>query len=167
MPFFNAKFPGKFEEQSTKVFWRVGKVTIAMLRFGGILERTYWVRTDHLHFQGFGFLQTEELRNYIFSNGLIRPARLRGQQRAEPTASDWKVLGLEAGTNVADVRRAYKRLALMHHPDKHVGDKDPRRWDKNKSGQKLKFQSEKALNFVGDGGLRKFTKNPRRFSMSD
>ena len=25
-PFFNAKFTGKFEEKSTKVFWRLGKV---------------------------------------------------------------------------------------------------------------------------------------------
>ena len=25
--FFNAKFPGKLEEKSTKVFWRAGKVT--------------------------------------------------------------------------------------------------------------------------------------------
>merc|ERR1711924_291629 len=32
-----------------------------------------------------------ELKNYFFSNGLIRPARTRGQQKAEPTPDDWKV----------------------------------------------------------------------------
>mmetsp|Transcript_16975 Transcript_16975/g.30700 ORF Transcript_16975/g.30700 Transcript_16975/m.30700 type:complete len:219 (+) Transcript_16975:120-776(+) len=66
----------------------------------------------------------EELRNYIFSNGLIRPARLRGEKRSEPTAEDWKALGLESGASVAEARRAYKRLALAHHPDKHSGEKE-------------------------------------------
>mmetsp|Transcript_51740 Transcript_51740/g.123140 ORF Transcript_51740/g.123140 Transcript_51740/m.123140 type:complete len:221 (-) Transcript_51740:92-754(-) len=66
----------------------------------------------------------EELRNYFFSNGLIRPARLRGEKRDEPTAADWKALGLEVGTSIADARRAYKRLALAHHPDKHTGEKE-------------------------------------------
>mmetsp|Transcript_61834 Transcript_61834/g.186565 ORF Transcript_61834/g.186565 Transcript_61834/m.186565 type:complete len:238 (-) Transcript_61834:6-719(-) len=68
-----------------------------------------------------------ELRNYVLSNGLIRPARRRGEQRAPPTAADWKALEIEEGADVATVRKAYKRLALLHHPDKHHGAKQKAR----------------------------------------
>jgi len=67
-----------------------------------------------------------ELRNYVFSNGLIRPARCRGEQTAAPTAADWKILELEKGAEVATVRKAYRRLALLHHPDKHHGEAEKR-----------------------------------------
>mmetsp|Transcript_82808 Transcript_82808/g.242825 ORF Transcript_82808/g.242825 Transcript_82808/m.242825 type:complete len:219 (-) Transcript_82808:14-670(-) len=65
-----------------------------------------------------------ELRNYIFSNGLIRPARRRGEQTVPPTPADWKVMELEEGAEVAAVRKAYRRLALLHHPDKHQGERE-------------------------------------------
>ncbi|CAJ1348710.1 unnamed protein product, partial [Effrenium voratum] len=31
-----------------------------------------------------------ELKNYLHSNGLIRPARTKGEQKPEPTPADWK-----------------------------------------------------------------------------
>mmetsp|Transcript_42831 Transcript_42831/g.80342 ORF Transcript_42831/g.80342 Transcript_42831/m.80342 type:complete len:217 (+) Transcript_42831:181-831(+) len=62
-----------------------------------------------------------ELRNYIFSNGLIRPARRRGGQTREPVPADYKALDLKAGADADAVRKAYKRLALVHHPDKQRG----------------------------------------------
>merc|ERR1712083_376638 len=65
-----------------------------------------------------------ELENYIFSNGLIRPARRKGQKSDEPTKADWKILELEPGAEVAVVKKAYRRLALLHHPDKHQGEKE-------------------------------------------
>jgi len=61
-----------------------------------------------------------ELRNYIYSNGLIRPARQRGERAAPPVEADWKILEVREGTDIATVRRSYKRLALLYHPDKHV-----------------------------------------------
>eukprot|EP00933_Yihiella_yeosuensis_P015868 TRINITY_DN13700_c0_g1_i1.p1 TRINITY_DN13700_c0_g1~~TRINITY_DN13700_c0_g1_i1.p1 ORF type:complete len:222 (+),score=57.75 TRINITY_DN13700_c0_g1_i1:236-901(+) len=64
-----------------------------------------------------------ELKNFIHSNGLIRPARTRGEQKAEPTAADWKVLELEKGADPASAKKAYRRLALKHHPDKHHEEK--------------------------------------------
>eukprot|EP00927_Polykrikos_kofoidii_P055906 TRINITY_DN50090_c0_g1_i1.p1 TRINITY_DN50090_c0_g1~~TRINITY_DN50090_c0_g1_i1.p1 ORF type:complete len:220 (+),score=45.83 TRINITY_DN50090_c0_g1_i1:220-879(+) len=64
-----------------------------------------------------------ELRNFFFSNGLIRPARRRGEQKSEPTADDWKVLEIDVGADAAMVKKAYRRLALLHHPDKHQGNK--------------------------------------------
>jgi len=73
-----------------------------------------------------------ELRNYIFSNGLIRPARRRGEQRAPPSAVDWRELQLEVGADAASVRKAYRRLALLHHPDKHTGARE-----KEKASQKF------------------------------
>jgi len=65
-----------------------------------------------------------ELRNYIYSNGLIRPARRSGEQAAPPVEGDWKVLEVGEGTDIATVRRSYKRLALLHHPDKHVEESE-------------------------------------------
>ncbi|CAE8640250.1 unnamed protein product [Polarella glacialis] len=64
-----------------------------------------------------------ELQNFVHSNGLIRPARTRGEQKGEPTAADWKVLEVEKGADSATLKKAYRRLALQHHPDKHQGEK--------------------------------------------
>eukprot|EP00913_Durusdinium_trenchii_P023814 g22364.t1 len=65
-----------------------------------------------------------ELKNFIHSNGLIRPARTKGQQKPEPTAADWKVLELEPGADPAQLKKAYRRLALLYHPDKQRNEKD-------------------------------------------
>jgi hypothetical protein len=49
------------------------------------------------------------------------PARAAG----DPTA--WRVLGLPPGSDPADVRRAYRRLARTVHPDLHPGATDAER----------------------------------------
>ena len=66
---------------------------------------------------------TAELRNFIYSNGLIRPARKGGAQKAPPTKEDWKILELEEGAEAAVIKKQYRRLALVNHPDKHQGEK--------------------------------------------
>eukprot|EP00928_Gymnodinium_smaydae_P042001 TRINITY_DN28359_c0_g1_i1.p1 TRINITY_DN28359_c0_g1~~TRINITY_DN28359_c0_g1_i1.p1 ORF type:complete len:227 (-),score=56.11 TRINITY_DN28359_c0_g1_i1:48-728(-) len=63
-----------------------------------------------------------ELHNYIYSNGLIRPSRKRKGDRPEPKSADWKALELEPGADLATAKKAYRRLALKHHPDKHQGE---------------------------------------------
>merc|ERR1711924_521294 len=62
-----------------------------------------------------------ELKTYVFSNGLIRPARRKGGQTREPEPADYKVLELTQDAPAEAVRKAYKRLALLHHPDKQRG----------------------------------------------
>ena len=36
----------------------------------------------------------------------------------------YEVLGLQKGASENDIKRAYKRLASKHHPDKNQGSKD-------------------------------------------
>ena len=39
-------------------------------------------------------------------------------------AADYETLGLPLGASKADVKKAYRKLAVKWHPDKHVTDKD-------------------------------------------
>src|SRR5215467_7100782 len=36
----------------------------------------------------------------------------------------YEVLGVERGANDSDLKAAYRKLAMKHHPDRHPGDKD-------------------------------------------
>jgi molecular chaperone DnaJ len=35
----------------------------------------------------------------------------------------YEVLGLQRGSDVAEIKKAYRRLAMEHHPDRNPGDK--------------------------------------------
>ncbi len=65
-----------------------------------------------------------------------RRARERGAERPEvddaspppeTAQSAWRVLGIPPGTEVAEVKRAYRRLARAVHPDLHPGATDDER----------------------------------------
>jgi hypothetical protein len=45
----------------------------------------------------------------------------RSEAPASVSASAWRILGLAPGASVADVKRAYRRLARSVHPDLHPG----------------------------------------------
>ncbi|PRW60794.1 subfamily B member 4 [Chlorella sorokiniana] len=44
------------------------------------------------------------------------------EKRFDPSRNYYEVLGIPRGASAADVRKAYKRLALLYHPDKHKGE---------------------------------------------
>ena len=54
----------------------------------------------------------------------------------------YKTLGLERGASVDDIKKAYKKLALEHHPDRNLGD--------NTAEERFKEISE-AYNLIKDG----------------
>ena len=51
--------------------------------------------------------------------------RLRaGNERIMAKKDYYEVLGLQKGASENDIKRAYKRLASKHHPDKNQGSKE-------------------------------------------
>ena len=41
---------------------------------------------------------------------------------SRPDVDPYEILGLEPGASWAEIRKAYRRLAKKHHPDKNLGD---------------------------------------------
>lgn len=100
--------------------------------------------------EGWTFL---ELQDFFQSNGIVKPKwvqaeefgltsdragparrqhleellqeRLHRQHVDAPYATEFKVLGLETGADIGEVRKAFRKLALIHHPDKQQhGERD-------------------------------------------
>ncbi|EFN60079.1 hypothetical protein CHLNCDRAFT_133380 [Chlorella variabilis] len=44
------------------------------------------------------------------------------EKRFDPARDYYQLLGIPRGASAADVRRTYKRLALLYHPDKHKAE---------------------------------------------
>ncbi|KIM65244.1 hypothetical protein SCLCIDRAFT_536150 [Scleroderma citrinum Foug A] len=51
----------------------------------------------------------------------------------------YKVLGVESGASAEDVRKAYRKLALLHHPDKHASSTDEARAHASVQFQRVGF----------------------------
>ncbi len=73
-------------------------------------------------------LQAEPLQPHEFLHGRRR-ARERAipDAPAGPEAGAWCVLGVRAGAEVAEIKRAYRRLARELHPDLHPAATDEER----------------------------------------
>jgi molecular chaperone DnaJ len=71
----------------------------------------------------------------------------------------FKVLGIEPGASEADIKKAYKKLAMEHHPDRHPDDKQAEERFKEISGayETLKKNNWKYENFGGQFGFNGFS----------
>eukprot|EP00434_Breviolum_minutum_P026796 symbB.v1.2.023684.t2/scaffold2172.1/size87052/3 len=68
----------------------------------------------------------QDVEMYLYSNGFLRPKKATAR-RSVPRAvlrAHYQLLGLEEGANATEIRKAYRRLALIYHPDKNPEDPD-------------------------------------------
>lgn len=71
----------------------------------------------------------------------------------------FKILGLEPGASEEEIKKAYKKMALEHHPDRHPGDKEAEERFKEISGayETLKKNNWKQESFGGNYGFNGFS----------
>ncbi|CAE7346898.1 unnamed protein product [Symbiodinium natans] len=67
--------------------------------------------------------QDQDVEMYLYSNGFLKPGKKKGRPRpAVPLSVHFAALGLEQTASATEVRKAYRRLALVYHPDKNPED---------------------------------------------
>lgn len=71
----------------------------------------------------------------------------------------FEILGLQAGASEEEIKKAYKKLAIEHHPDKNPGNKEAEERFKEISGayETLKKNNWKYENFGGQYGFNGFS----------
>jgi DnaJ-domain-containing protein 1 len=57
------------------------------------------------------------------------PTRAATSYTSDPPLSAWRVLGVAPGADESEIKRAYRRLARVYHPDLHPEATDPERRD--------------------------------------
>ncbi|KAK9124299.1 hypothetical protein Sjap_013901 [Stephania japonica] len=91
----------------------------------------------------------------------IREALMRAEKSLKMSQrKDWyKILGVHKTASVAEIKRAYKKLALQWHPDKNVlGDDDKRvRYDRGEDIEDMGMGS-------GGGGFNPFGRGEQQFT---
>eukprot|EP00913_Durusdinium_trenchii_P018113 g17021.t1 len=63
----------------------------------------------------------QDVEMYLYSNGFLKPKK-QAQAKPKPSRSHYQLLGVEEGANASEIRKAYRRLALIYHPDKNPED---------------------------------------------
>ncbi|MCL4211542.1 MAG: DnaJ domain-containing protein, partial [Phycisphaerales bacterium] len=73
------------------------------------------------------------------------------------TRDYYEILGLEKNASAEDVKRAYRRLAMKHHPDRNPGDKEAEaRFKEASEAYEVLSDPEKRARYdqYGHAGLR-------------
>mmetsp|Transcript_63500 Transcript_63500/g.129368 ORF Transcript_63500/g.129368 Transcript_63500/m.129368 type:complete len:481 (+) Transcript_63500:1-1443(+) len=68
----------------------------------------------------------QDIEMYLYSNGFLKPNKntKKATVPKKLKKEHYKTLGLTEGASAGEVRRAYRRLALVYHPDKNLKDPD-------------------------------------------
>ncbi|CAJ1363350.1 unnamed protein product [Effrenium voratum] len=64
---------------------------------------------------------TQDIEMYLYSNGFLKPNKKKARPKV-PLRAHYEALGLEQGASASEIRKAYRRLALIYHPDKNPED---------------------------------------------
>lgn len=71
-------------------------------------------------------LQISRFMDFNFQDMNIREAYMRAEKALKLSKrKDWyKILGVSKTSSIAEIKRAYKKLALQWHPDKNVDNRE-------------------------------------------